>query len=410
MLRQFAKCAISLLTWAAMALAQSAPITVTYSYAGFPVYIARDSANIVSFATLTVPDALKMTKVTVKVQIEYPEVGDLNLFLYSPDGTRVKLLERNCGSLQNVDTTFDDAAPVKYADYCPAQPGQGPFRGNEPLTNYNDADSSLGRWRLAVENNGSDSRTGWLKGFTLQITGNSQLFPVFRADTVLNNAGARTGVIVPGETITILGFGLGPFEGVTAPAGTLPTTLGGVQVSINGADIPLFYASRYRVDAQVPFNLSTTGPASVRVQNSGSSSTAVQVNTQLTFPGIYTFDQLGVGPAKAYNQDGKLNSSLAPARAGDSISVFGSGLGAVVPATPAGQGAPANPLSIVSQPVAASIGGVPAAVTFAGLAPGYAGLYQVNITVPAGLPAGTREVVISNGGNASQSGATIEVQ
>jgi uncharacterized protein (TIGR03437 family) len=410
MLRQSAKCATLLFSCVAIAFGQSTPTTVTYTYSGYPVYIATDDADLISIASIIVPNALKMTKVTATVAVDYSQVGDLNVFLFSPDGTRVKLLERNCGSLVNINTTFDEAAPQKYMDFCPAEAGRGPFRGNEPLTNFNNADSSLGLWRLAVENNGSDSRAGWLRSFSLQITGTTQASPVFRSDTVFNSSGSRSGVIAPGENITILGLGLGPSAGVAAPAGTLPTTLGGVRVTINGADIPLSYASSFRIDGQVPFGLSTSAPASIQIRNNESTSSAISVIAQATVPGIYTLDPKGQGPAKASNQDGKLNSKLAPARVGEVIAVYATGLGAVAPASPAGQNGPANPLSVVSQPVAASIGGVPAAVAFAGLAPGYVGIYQVNIMVPAGIPAGTRDVVISNAGNASQGGATVEVQ
>ncbi|HTS30444.1 MAG TPA: proprotein convertase P-domain-containing protein [Bryobacteraceae bacterium] len=410
MLRRSAIGAISLLTWVTFAVAQTAPVTVTYSYSGYPIYIPKDSANIAAVATIVVPDALKMTNVTAKVLIQYPGVGDLNVFLYSPDGTRVKLLERNCGSLQDVDTTFDDAAATRFADTCPVEAGRGPFRGNEPLANYKSADSSLGTWALAVENNGSDSRVGYLRGLTLQITGTPQLTPTFRTENVLNNSSVRGGVIVPGEYISILGYGMGPGIAVEAPAGTWPTSLGGVQVSINGAAVPLALVSSFRIDAQVPFDLATSGPASIQVTYNSAASAVVSVNTQLTFPGLFTSDPLGLGQAKAVNQDGTLNAVLAPARAGDVIAVYATGLGAVAPASSAGQGGPTNPLSVVTQPVAASIGGVPALVTFAGLAPGYVGVYQVNIQVPAGVPAGTRSIVISNAGSASQGLATVEIR
>jgi adhesin/invasin len=101
---------------------------------------------------------------------------------------------------------------------------------------------------------------------------------------------------------------------------------------------------------------------------------------------------------------------LTPAHVGDIISVYATGLGVVAPSSAEGQGGPTNPLSLVTQPVAASIGGVPAPVTFAGLAPGYVGVYQVNIQVPVGVPSGTREIVISNAGNASQGLVTVEIR
>jgi uncharacterized protein (TIGR03437 family) len=410
MIRPHLKCAASLLLWVASAAAQTAPITDTYSYNGYPLYIPVDSANVIVLASVVVPDALKISKVTAQVVIQYPYVGDLNLYLYSPDGTRTKLLERNCGSLQNVNTTFDDAASSRFSDFCPTEAGRGPFQANEPLANFNSADSSLGVWLLATENNGSDSRAGWVKGITLQITGTQQLAPTFRADTILNSASAQSGVIVPGESITIVGLGLGPSGGMYAPAGNWPTSLGGVGVSINGTNIPLTYVSSLQIQGQVPFDMAITGPATVQIQNNNLTSFAVSVNTQSTFPGIYTLDGTGRGGASAVNQNGQLNTRLTPAKAGDVITIYASGLGAVMPAATAGQPAPENPPSVVTQTVAASIGGVPAPVTFAGLAPGYTGLYQVNIQVPAGVPSGTRPIVVSNAGNASQGLVTIEVQ
>ena len=107
------------LTAGSNALAQSAESTVTASYNGYPITILPDYYDVISVAFINVPRALKITKVTAKVQIAYPEVGDLNLFLYSPDGTRVKLLEHNCGSLRNVNSTFDDAAPSRFSETCP---------------------------------------------------------------------------------------------------------------------------------------------------------------------------------------------------------------------------------------------------------------------------------------------------
>jgi len=148
----------------------------------------------------------------------------------------------------------------------------------------------------------------------------------------------------------------------------------------------------------------------VQVRNNSVSSATVQVNTQFSVPGVYTIGPLGLGQAKAVNQNGTLNSAQAPARRGEVIAVYATGLGPVVPSSPAGQGGPARPLSEASLAVAATIGGVPATVTFAGLAPGYAGTYQVNILIPATATPGTRELIISNGGNNSQSPVSIEVQ
>jgi uncharacterized protein (TIGR03437 family) len=62
-----------------------------------------------------------------------------------------------------------------------------------------------------------------------------------------------------------------------------------------------------------------------------------------------------------------------------------------------GAPAPADPLALTTQEITVTMGGQDAIVLFSGLAPGFAGLYQLNVTVPDGLPPGDAEIVISMG-------------
>ena len=64
-------------------------------------------------------------------------------------------------------------------------------------------------------------------------------------------------------------------------------------------------------------------------------------------------------------------------------------MGATDPVVPSGESAPGNPPALVTAAVEARIGCQPAAVQFAGLAPGFVGLYQVNVVVPAGVQPGS---------------------
>src|SRR5688572_28430981 len=173
--------------------------TVTASYNGLPLFIANDGADTISIANIVVPFALKVTNLTVRLQIAYPNVADLEVFLFSPFGTRVRLLDNNCSNLVNVDTTFDDAAPQNYRDVCPTEAGRGPFRGNEPLSNVYADSSSFGTWWIAIENNSSDSRSGYFNGATLNLTGTNVATPTIRQNTVLNAANLKSGAIAPGQ-------------------------------------------------------------------------------------------------------------------------------------------------------------------------------------------------------------------
>ena len=114
------------------------------------------------------------------------------------------------------------------------------------------------------------------------------------------------------------------------------------------------------------------------------------------------------GRAATVNQDGSVNSADQPAAAASAVAVYATGLGAVNPPVAIGAQAPTASLSKVTATVTATIGGQPATVLFAGLAPGYAGLYQVNLVVPQIAP-GDYPVQIS-AGDATSNTATISIR
>jgi uncharacterized protein (TIGR03437 family) len=109
-------------------------------------------------------------------------------------------------------------------------------------------------------------------------------------------------------------------------------------------------------------------------------------------PSIFSIDGSGKGQGHIYRitpaGDAILAAPGAPAAAGEAIVIYSAGLGAVDPAVEAGSAASAAVLSETVNPVTVTIGGKRAAVQFSGLVPGFAGFYQVNATVPEGIPAG----------------------
>jgi uncharacterized protein (TIGR03437 family) len=99
--------------------------------------------------------------------------------------------------------------------------------------------------------------------------------------------------------------------------------------------------------------------------------------------------------------DGTLVSSASPAAVNETVVVYCTGLGPV--SGPMVTGAPASSTSLqptTPQPATATLGGVPATVSFSGLTPGFTGLYQVNIQVPANTAPGSLLTIAIGGGMA----------
>ena len=105
-------------------------------------------------------------------------------------------------------------------------------------------------------------------------------------------------------------------------------------------------------------------------------------------PAIFTTNQQGTGQGAILNQDSSLNAATNSAARGSVIQIFATGLGPTNPVVPSGTAAPSSPPAVVTNAVTATIGGITVPVQFAGLAPGFVGLYQVNVEIPAGVTPG----------------------
>lgn len=222
--------------------------------------------------------------------------------------------------------------------------------------------------------------------FGLRPSGNASIA------VVENAASFATGPVAPGSLISIFGTNL---AATTALAGEfpLPYDLGGGSVTINGVRAPLLYASSTQINAQVPFEI-PPGNATLTVNGA-----SAFLTVQPASPGLFT---LGNNQAAVLNEDQTVNGPDRAALAGSKIAAFLTGQGAVSPAVPTGAVALSDPLSIVALPVTATLGGRTAAVGFMGLAPNLAGVFQVNLTVPALAP-GAYPLVISVNGVPSNS-------
>jgi adhesin/invasin len=222
---------------------------------------------------------------------------------------------------------------------------------------------------------------------------------------VVNGASFQPGG-APGAAMTIFGTSLSD-AAHQATSFPLPAQLGSTTVTVNGVAVPLYYVSPTQINFQMPF-----GAPSATVQ--------VAVNNQATFgaravrassphasalsdvdPGIFITSGRR---AAALNVDLSVHTAATPIAAGDFVLLFLTGQGPVTPVVIEGVAAPALPLSLINGTVQVSIGGKNATVTYQGLAPGFAGLAQLNAIVPAGLAAGDQPVFVSINGVSSNVG------
>jgi uncharacterized protein (TIGR03437 family) len=211
------------------------------------------------------------------------------------------------------------------------------------------------------------------------------------------NAGSSapfTAGIAPGELLTLYGANLA--SGIQVASGIpFPTTLGNVQVMINNIAAPLYYVYPTVLAAIVPYGV-TGSIAKVQVFNNNVASNTVTALLAKTAPGVLTQSANGLGYGDVVHPDGTLVNAKNPAQIGETVSVYLTGLGAVSPTIADGAAGPTDPLATTpTGAIAAYIGGVAATVGYSGLAPQLAGLYQINLTVPAGLTAGDNNLDIA---------------
>ncbi|MDQ6676140.1 MAG: hypothetical protein M3Z09_02455 [Acidobacteriota bacterium] len=212
----------------------------------------------------------------------------------------------------------------------------------------------------------------------------------------VNAASYQTGV-APGSIISIFGSGFTAGSTGQADGYPLPTSLAGASVTAGGKAAPLYYASPTQINAQLPVDL-PANLATLTINTPTAKITGGDLVVQATAPGIF---QVGANQPAIANQDGSLNTAVQPAAAGSIVSAFVTGVGAVDNVVATGAAAPKSPVSQTKAPVLATVNGAQARVQFAGLAPGFAGLGQINFTVPAGLAPGVYPVILNIGGVAA---------
>jgi uncharacterized protein (TIGR03437 family) len=214
--------------------------------------------------------------------------------------------------------------------------------------------------------------------------------------SVVNAASSKEGTVAPGEILTIYGTGLGPAGAVGTfvnSAGLVNRSLAGTRVLFDGVAAPVLYTSDGQVNVVAPWTLAGKPSTSIQVESGGIQSAAIKANIAPTAPAVF--------PGAVVNTpDNSLNPAVAVARGGY-LTLYATGGGTT--GMPVIDGQFSSGSANLVAPVSAQIGGLDAAVAYAGDAPGLvSGALQINLQVPANTPIGSASpLVVQIGGVAA---------
>jgi uncharacterized protein (TIGR03437 family) len=233
----------------------------------------------------------------------------------------------------------------------------------------------------------------------------------------VREAGGGAIAISPGSWASIYGSRLAP--DTTQPRtwrnseivnNRLPASLDGVSVTIGGRPASLYFVSNGQLNVQVPGDAPLGSNVPVIVTTSKGASQAASANVQQYAPGFFLY--LGTRYVAAQHANFTLvarnnlfpGANVSPARPGEVVILYATGFGPTDPPTQSGMVLPAGPR--VTTPLTVRIGGITANAQ--GFLSG-AGLYQLNVTIPAALPDGDHQVVAEIGGFRTQDNVLITV-
>jgi uncharacterized protein (TIGR03437 family) len=241
--------------------------------------------------------------------------------------------------------------------------------------------------------------------------------PTIDAGGVVSGASFQPG-IVPGSWLTIKGTNLSPVASDTwekaIVGGNLPTSLDGVSVSVGSKPAYVYFISPGQINVQAPDV--GAGPVPVTVTTPSGTSTAMTATVAVQSPAFFLWP--GNQAVATRNSDGSLavkagtfaGATTAPAKPGDVLILWGTGFGPTTPPVAAGIQVPSDGTIRNTSPVTIKIGTADAQVFGSALSPGFAGLYQVAIQVPASMADGDYTLKATVSGVTSPDGVILSVK
>jgi uncharacterized protein (TIGR03437 family) len=233
--------------------------------------------------------------------------------------------------------------------------------------------------------------------------------PDYTQSSLVHAATNRSGTLAPNTIATLYGVNLATstraLQATDIRSGAMPITLPGTGtvVLLGGINVPIYYASPTQVNFLVPMEIAP-GNTRLTVVVDGLSGRTMPVAIQTVAPGLF---MAGATSPAAVDLAGRLITAANPATPGQWVILYATGLGGTIPQALSGEIA-VSAARLASR-LTVWLGGVAVDPAYAGLAPGYAGLYQINFIVPAQAPANP-EVRLETNGATSPSGVFLPIK
>lgn len=231
---------------------------------------------------------------------------------------------------------------------------------------------------------------------------------------ITNAASYEQGKVSAGELVALFGDWIGPAaltRGTVDASQRVETLAGETRFLFDGVAAPIIYVSKTQSSAVVPYAVAGKTSTSVQAEYKGALSAPVVIPVVAAVPGFFSSNASGTGQGAILNQDFTVNSSSNAADPESIVMLYGTGEGQTDPAGVDGKMAMEKFPAPVTQPITATVGGLPADVKYAGAAPYMvAGVIQVNVQLPKGLASGSHDVVVTIGTAKSQAGLKVAVK
>ena len=259
-------------------------------------------------------------------------------------------------------------------------------------------------WGILVDPNANVLFVDSLNHHIRELTTTNPLVP--SPKSVVNAASFISGGVVPGGMATLFGSNLTTATGINLASGLpLGTEFLKTSVKFNNTYAASIFAvdnvnGSQQINFQVPWEIAPLSSVVLQVETNGVSSLPVQVPVLAAQPGVIAYNVGGTNFGVVLHANFQLADSAHPVVAGETVLIYCVDLGAISPALKDGEAGTGAEITVATP--TATLGGQNAPISFHGTAPGFVGLYQVNVQIPTGLASGNQPLVLIISGVSSQ--------